>query len=180
MQQRFVTGSWPLFGKKSALEGEPSSPVKSSSLASNFVLPAFHACGIAIIALLAGCATTSMRQPAAEFDLSSTLDKGPDAIPPVPVRTVAPEHPQWLLRDGVQGIAWLSCRIDENGRVDEVVALNASRIEFADAAIAAVKQWTFIPATRAGRPVAVRVVFPLNFELNPRDSSVNDAARSLE
>jgi len=70
--------------------------------------------------------------------------------------------------------------INEQGEVKDLVVNQASREEFAHAAIAAVAQWKYLPATKAGQPCAVRVGIPVGFALGPADLADLDARRTRE
>src|SRR5436190_17168712 len=77
--------------------------------------------------------------------------------PPVPVRTVAPEYPDELRRDGVSGLVMVKCSIDEQGNVTQAEVEKSSNAAFEKPAMAAVKKWKFKPAKQDGNPVAIKV-----------------------
>jgi protein TonB len=83
--------------------------------------------------------------------------------PPVPVRTVAPEYPDELRREGVSGLVMVKCSIDEQGNVTETVIEKSSNAAFEKPAVAAVKKWKFKPAKQDGAPVAIKVSIPIKF-----------------
>ncbi len=83
--------------------------------------------------------------------------------PPVPVRTIAPEYPNELRRDGVSGLVMVKCSIDEQGNVAEAEVEKSSNTAFEKPAIAAVKKWKFKPAKQDGNPVAIKVSIPIKF-----------------
>lgn len=83
--------------------------------------------------------------------------------PPVPVRTVAPEYPTQLKRDGVSGIVTVKCMIDEKGNVTDTHVEKTTNDGFDEAAVAAVKKWRFKPAQQDGAPVATKVTIPIKF-----------------
>ena len=82
---------------------------------------------------------------------------------PTPLRTQAPVHPEALLRDGVSGMVSVKVAIDENGNVTETTVAKSTNSAFDQPALAAVSQWKFKPAKKAGQPVAVTVVVPVRF-----------------
>ena len=57
----------------------------------------------------------------------------------------------------------MSFFIDETGRVHVAADSGATRPEFAAAAVAAVKQWTFAPPMRKGAPTRVFAVQEFGF-----------------
>jgi protein TonB len=83
--------------------------------------------------------------------------------PPVPVRTVAPEFPENLRRDGVQGIVTVKCTVDEQGGVIDPTIEKSSNPAFEKSAVAALKKWRFKPATQGGKPIAVQITIPIKF-----------------
>lgn len=83
--------------------------------------------------------------------------------PPAPVKTVAPEYPAQLKRDGVSGVVSLSVTITEEGKVSEAKVVKSSHPEFDAPAVAAVKEWRFKPAKKDGKPVALTIRLPVQF-----------------
>src|SRR5476649_2623122 len=83
--------------------------------------------------------------------------------PPVPVRTVAPDYPDELRRDGVSGIVMVKCTIDEGGNVVDPTIEKSSNGAFEKPALAALKKWKFKPAKQDGAPVAIKVSIPIKF-----------------
>jgi protein TonB len=83
--------------------------------------------------------------------------------PPVPVRTVAPEYPQELRRDGVSGLVMVKCTIDEQGNVVDPQVEKSSNPAFEKPAVDALKKWKFKPAKQDGAAVAIKVSIPIKF-----------------
>lgn len=83
--------------------------------------------------------------------------------PPVPVRTVQPDYPTEMRRDGVSGVVTLKCQIDEKGDVTGAEVEKSSNSAFEPAALSAVKKWKFKPAKQDGAPVPIRVSIPIKF-----------------
>lgn len=82
---------------------------------------------------------------------------------PVPVRTVMPEYPATLKRDGVNGIVVVQCTIDVQGNVDSPQVQKSTNAEFDKPALEAIKKWKFKPAKQDGSPVARKVSIPIKF-----------------
>ena len=82
---------------------------------------------------------------------------------PTPIRTQAPAYPEGLRRDGVSGMVSISATVDENGNVTQTAVAKSTRAEFEQPALAAVAQWKFKPAKKAGQAVAVAIVLPVRF-----------------
>lgn len=83
--------------------------------------------------------------------------------PPVPVRTVAPDYPEELRRDGVSGLVMVKCTIDEQGNVVETQVEKSSNSAFEKPAVAALRKWKFKPAKQDGAPVVIKVSIPMKF-----------------
>lgn len=92
---------------------------------------------------------------------SDTVD-----VPPQPQRTIAPDYPSRARKQGTTGEVRLSLLVGIDGRVRDVRVLSAEPPGvFDQAAIAAVRQWTYSPATYDGQTVATRVTQPVVFAL---------------
>jgi periplasmic protein TonB len=64
----------------------------------------------------------------------------------------------------IQGVVYVEILIDSNGRV--VRARVTRSVPLLDeAAVAAVRQWVFAPAMKAGLPVATLAMAPVTFTL---------------
>ena len=86
--------------------------------------------------------------------------------PPRPQRTVSPDYPSRARKKGTTGLVRLSLLVGVDGRVRDVRVLESSPPGvFDEAAIAAVRNWTYSPATYEGQPVATRVTQPIDFRL---------------
>lgn len=83
--------------------------------------------------------------------------------PPVPVRTVAPDYPDELRREGVSGLVMVKCTIDVQGNVVDPTIEKSSNAAFDRPALAALKKWKFKPARQDGAPVAIKVSIPIKF-----------------
>jgi protein TonB len=80
-----------------------------------------------------------------------------------------PVYPEEARRRGQEGRVLLRLRIDESGRVRSAEIVESSGHEALDrAAVGAVREWRFLPATVGGvpRPSALRV--PVRFSLSDR------------
>lgn len=98
-------------------------------------------------------------------------------IPPQPLTQAAPVYPPALKEQRIVGSANLLGVVDENGDVRNLVVDYASMEEFGQAAVAAVSQWKYVPATKAGQPCAVKVGIPVRFALTAADLAELDVRR---
>lgn len=85
-----------------------------------------------------------------------------------PVRTfyVAPEYPDRARRFRVTGRVSLEVVVRENGSVGDVAVVRATRtgLGFEEAAVEAVRQWRYRPATLDGTPVEASISVVVSFE----------------
>ena len=79
---------------------------------------------------------------------------------------VKPKYTAEAMRTKTQGVVVLEVVILETGRVGEVRVTRSLAPDLDQAAIAAAKQWVFVPAKQNGKPVAVRVPIELEFRLH--------------
>ncbi|WP_141233490.1 energy transducer TonB, partial [Lysobacter antibioticus] len=79
----------------------------------------------------------------------------------------APQYPAQALRRGEAGTVRIRVEVTESGDVGSLEVAEGSGSRLLDrAALAAVRQWRFRPATRGGRPVADTVIVPITFNAN--------------
>ncbi len=91
-----------------------------------------------------------------------------DAVdtPPRPVDRVAPEFPARARARDTSGFVTCSLLIAPDGQVRDVRVLESQPPGvFDEAAVTALRQWTFQPGEYEGQPVSVRVRQTLRFEL---------------
>jgi TonB family protein len=83
---------------------------------------------------------------------------------PVPVNKPNPVYPESAKRDKIQGLVRLAVTVDKNGAVkDARVVQSVPALD--QAALDAVRQWTFRPGTRDGVPVQTKCELTINFTL---------------
>ncbi len=90
-------------------------------------------------------------------DLAQTAARHPSVL-----LGVAPVYPKGLAPQA--GAARISCLIGAEGEVVEASVEQAVQPEFGEAALAAVKQWIFVPGVKDHRYVAERIVVPFTFK----------------
>ena len=89
------------------------------------------------------------------------------STPPAPIDTQTPIYPEVLLDSGRDGMAKLTFTVNERGLVENPVVSEASEPEFGEAALVAVREWRFRPATEDGKPVSKKVSLPFQFTAPP-------------
>lgn len=79
--------------------------------------------------------------------------------------SVNPVYPAVLKAAGIEGTVYVTAKVNEKGGIDSVVAVKSSHPDFIPATIEAVKQWTFTPAMKDGKPIKAEVTIPFKFTL---------------
>lgn len=95
----------------------------------------------------------------------------PESLPQFKNR-VLPKYPKEAMKSGKEGIVRLHVTIDINGVPKDIVELTDIGFGFEEASIVALKQSTFNPAKKNGKPVEVRVAIPYEFVLASSDSEM--------
>ena len=108
--------------------------------------------------------------PAAELAAARPVASGP-LIPPRPLAGMetnrAPAYPELALRRGEAGRVMLRVSVSAYGQPLAVDVMQSSGFPSLDsAALTAVRQWRFVPATQAGIPVAAVAEVPVRFRID--------------
>ena len=82
---------------------------------------------------------------------------------PKPLVGPAPEYPAKLRKAGIKGEAKVSFVISPHGRVLKAEIKSASDPAFGEAALAAIRQWRFLPKIKEGRAVETMATLPFVF-----------------
>src|SRR5580765_2537240 len=85
-----------------------------------------------------------------------------DITHPVAVHQVEATYPEGLAPQHADVI--LIVTLDAQGNVTDVKVETSGGAAFDDAAVLAVRKWTFSPATKNGKPFAARMKIPFHFE----------------
>jgi len=80
-------------------------------------------------------------------------------------KQVQPVYPTVANRRGRTGRVLLRLSITETGQLTRVEVLDDPGHGFAEAALEAVRQSSFVPAHHNGKPIAVRTILPIRFKL---------------
>ncbi len=122
---------------------------------------------------LAGSAACTRREPApAPAGASATPateepapEQTPDVMPKLLTTPIT--YPAEARERGEQGIVQVQALVGVDGKVIKTVAMPNQKVAqvLIDAAVAAVREWTFEPAKIDDRPVKIWVVVPVNFRL---------------
>ena len=106
-----------------------------------------------------------VRRAAVGGTINGAMRVGGDVHAPKVIHKVDPLYPESARRDHISGVVVVQAMIDTGGHVADAIPLQGPP-ELTEAAIDAVKQFTFEPATRQGKPVPVVFNLTINFKLN--------------
>jgi TonB family protein len=102
-----------------------------------------------------------------EFEKDAVPVKG-EVRQPKLLKKIEPVYPEAALKKGIQGIVILEAKIDEQGKVIDVLVLR-SVPGLDQAAIDAVKQWVYEPMIIKGKPQKAIFTTTVNFRLGEKD-----------
>lgn len=102
---------------------------------------------------------------AAPAGKDEVLKVGGEVKEPVVKNRDAPAYPEEARKNKVQGSVILSVVVDGKGNVAKVETVESPDPMLAEAAIEAVKKWTYEPATLKGKPVKVQMKVTVTFKL---------------
>lgn len=99
--------------------------------------------------------------------IDSSASQGPPVVENLSLRRMKqPVYPPRCLRMGIEGVVKVRVLVGENGRPQEITLGKSSGDSSLDrAAMEAIEQWEFNPATRNGLPIRAWVVVPVAFTL---------------
>lgn len=110
-------------------------------------------------------AAFTVRPRRAHLNAPGALRVGGDVRAPVVIKRVEPMYTEEARQHRISGIVIVEVLIDETGAVRDAVVAKDLPDGLGQAAIDAVKQWEFQPATRNGAPVPVIFNLTVNFKL---------------
>src|SRR5882762_4197276 len=87
--------------------------------------------------------------------------------PPKPIHRVDPTYPDSAIGKGIEGTVLVSLTIPPDGIPKDVKIAKGFQPDFDQAAIDAVRQWRFRPASKGGKPLEVSVTLEVVFK-SPR------------
>jgi len=89
---------------------------------------------------------------------------------PKVVKQVAPKYPDSARKRGATGIVLVRALVTKDGAVGRALVPKGKGVapDLDRAALDAIRQWTFEPAKKNGKPVDVYVVIPVKFALDAK------------
>ena len=119
----------------------------------------------ALVLIAASIAAGSLfATPTPQGSAPPTVRVGGDVKPPVKLKNVAPIYPAYARQARIQGVVVLDVTIGTDGAVKDVKVLRSVKA-LDDAAVTAVRAWTFKPTMVDGHAVQVIETIPVNFTL---------------
>lgn len=88
------------------------------------------------------------------------------AIAPIPADRPDPDYTAEARHKGIHGTVILRIIVDATGKVSSVRLVKSIGFGLDEKAIEAVSKWRYKPATRSGKPVAVRMTVETSFRLH--------------
>jgi protein TonB len=85
---------------------------------------------------------------------------------PRKVRDMPPIYPDLAIRTRLEGPVEIECRIDTTGRVVDTTVLRGHPL-LAPPALAAVREWVYLPTLLNGVPISVIMTVTVHFRLRP-------------
>jgi TonB family protein len=92
-----------------------------------------------------------------------------DLSSPVALRKVDPKYPPTLVAERVEGEVVLYAVIEKDGSVGEIQLVRGVDDQLDENSKAALAQWKFRPATKAGEAVEVEVIAHIPFRIPPKE-----------
>lgn len=101
-----------------------------------------------------------------EVDDDTPRNPTSDVRMPVAISRVDPRYPELARKTKTQGMVILKATIDRSGRIVDAEILKDIGFGCGEAALQAVRQWQYEPATLNGRKISVYLTITVNFQLS--------------
>ena len=89
------------------------------------------------------------------------------AFKPFPIRKVAPSYPREAQRHQLEGKVVVKVTLDQCGQItDATIEESSGHLSLNNAALAAARQWDFVPGIRHGKTLTAITYIPFHFALN--------------
>jgi TonB family protein len=110
--------------------------------------------------------TKTFAEAAAGSQTSGTVYRiGAGVAPPALIQKVEPEYTDEARMAKYQGTAILSIQVGLDGKAHHLALVRSLGLGLDEKAAEAIRQWTFRPASKDGRPVVVSATVEVNFRL---------------
>ena len=119
--------------------------------------------------LLADCAQISYqdraRTPLKPMETVVPIKSQDFDVPPRVLEGKRPDYPEPEGANREKGFVTIICTIDAKGQLIDFDLESATSPAFAIAALNAISQWKFAPATKNGHPVTAKIRVPMHFNV---------------
>jgi TonB family protein len=126
------------------------------------------ACAAAVILMLS-CRVTAAQESsdknARSTDNDTVYEIGNGVTPPKGTYMPNPEYSEKARKKKISGTVLVAMVVMPDGKVRDVTVIKSLEKSLDEQAIGAVKNWTFEPATKDGKPVAVHVRAEVSFRI---------------
>lgn len=122
-------------------------------------------CAALAFASVRGVAQTPPDAPAPADAPADTPAPAPVLTPPRLAQFVEAEYPEAARAAGLEARVLVELVVGTDGRVQDAKVVEPAGQGFDEAALAAVRQFVFEPATKDGKPISARVRYPYVFEM---------------
>lgn len=95
----------------------------------------------------------------------SPLRVGGNVKPPAIIHQAKPKYPKQAAKDGTGGAVKIYLWVGKDGLPSHIRVAQGIGMGFDEAAVEAVRQYKFSPATRDGEPVPVELYIEVNFRI---------------
>jgi protein TonB len=156
----------PSLSSEATMEPEPQAPEVTEAPAAPAPRPAATPRPKPRATLRPAPATTLAPAAPAPKAPSGPVRIGGDIREPRKIKNVNPVYPEMAKRARQQGVVILECTISAEGDVTDVKVLRSQGNLLDQAAMDAVRKWTYEPTQLNGTPVPVVMTVTVNFKLN--------------
>ncbi|HEY7369827.1 MAG TPA: TonB family protein [Thermoanaerobaculia bacterium] len=150
------------------LRGGPAvAPTPAAEIAATDMPAGFgeHATSVTEVPEMPSARPTETPVPALRAAQEGDLVGLQDAdLPPKVARVVKPAYPPIALRQKIGGIVVLRVLVSESGNPDQIEVVRGVKGGITEAAVAAVRRWSFEPARKDGVAVKTWTTIPIPFE----------------
>jgi TonB family protein len=119
----------------------------------------------AVQLLAVACLLSASAHALAQGEGAGAVEAPKGLKPPKLLKFIEAEYPADKKAAGVEAKVVLSIEINESGGVGEIEVVNGAGPDFDAAAVAAVKKFSFQPATMDGNPIPVKIQYAYRFAI---------------
>jgi TonB family protein len=126
--------------------------------------------------------TTDHSRPTLLADVEQQETSDPQDVQvdefPQPLKKVDPKYPELAQKAGIEGKVYIQLSIDTTGTVTDAKVIKTDHEILNEPALQAARQWTFTPAMKDKKKIAIVLTVPFAFKL--ADKMKSDGAKEKE